>query len=55
MSDPDPKTTLREFKEYVARSYVLPGTIAGRIFSVSQSTKANRFCWCLGLGTDYAN
>ena len=31
MSDPDPKTTLREFREYIASSYVANHKIAGRI------------------------
>ena len=31
MLDPDPKTTLREFHEYFARSYEPPHTIAERI------------------------
>jgi transcriptional regulator with XRE-family HTH domain len=31
MSEPDPKTTLREFHEYFARSYEMPRTIAERI------------------------
>jgi transcriptional regulator with XRE-family HTH domain len=37
MLDPDPKTTLREFKEYVHLSYELPRTIARRI-GVAQRT-----------------
>jgi transcriptional regulator with XRE-family HTH domain len=37
MLDPDPKTTLREFKEYVHLSYELPRTIARRI-DVAQRT-----------------
>jgi len=31
MSEPDPKTTLREFKEYVDQSYELPREFAARI------------------------
>jgi len=37
MLDPDLKTTLREFREYVALSYELPHTIAARI-GVSKAT-----------------
>ena len=37
MDDPDPKTTLRKFKEYLALSYESPLTIAARI-GVSQAT-----------------
>jgi len=37
MSEPDPNTTLREFKEYVDLSYELPRMIAGRI-GVSKAT-----------------
>jgi len=35
--DPDLKTTLREFKEYVALSYESPGEIAARV-GVAQKT-----------------
>jgi transcriptional regulator with XRE-family HTH domain len=31
MTEPDQKTTLREFKEYLARSYESPREIAGRL------------------------
>jgi transcriptional regulator with XRE-family HTH domain len=37
MSEPDPKTTLREFKEYVDLSYERASTIAKRI-GVAQRT-----------------
>jgi len=37
MSEPDPNTTLREFKEYVDLSYELPRTIAARL-GVSKAT-----------------
>jgi transcriptional regulator with XRE-family HTH domain len=37
MSEPDLKTTLREFKEYVALSYESPGEIAARV-GVAQKT-----------------
>jgi transcriptional regulator with XRE-family HTH domain len=37
MTDPDPKTTLREFKEYVTLSYESPGEIAARV-GVAQRT-----------------
>jgi hypothetical protein len=31
MSEPDPKTTLRQFKEYIALSYESPYGVAARI------------------------
>jgi transcriptional regulator with XRE-family HTH domain len=37
MTEPDQKTTLREFKEYLARSYESPGEIAARV-GVAQRT-----------------
>jgi hypothetical protein len=37
MSEPDPKTTLRELQEYFAISHESPGKIATRV-GVSQST-----------------
>jgi transcriptional regulator with XRE-family HTH domain len=37
MTEPDLKTTLREFKEYLALSYESPGEIAERI-GVSKAT-----------------
>jgi hypothetical protein len=37
MTDPDLKTTLREFKEYVTLSYESPGEIAARV-AVAQRT-----------------
>ena len=42
MTDPDLKTTLREFKEYLALSYESPLTIAARI-GVSQATVGTGF------------
>ena len=37
MSEPDLKTTLREFKEYIALSYELPRTMAAQV-GVSKAT-----------------
>jgi len=44
MSEPDLKTTLREFREYVTLSYELPGTIAGRL----GVAKRNNWQWLAG-------
>ena len=45
MSEPDPKMTLREFKEYVDLSYEGPPEIAGRL-GVAQRT-----IWVFGFGS----
>jgi len=47
MSEPDLKTTLREFKEYLALSYESPLTIAAGI-GVSQATVGD---WLSGRHT----
>jgi hypothetical protein len=44
MTEPDLKTTLREFKQYVALSYESPGEIAARV-GVAQRTI---WCWLAG-------